>query len=178
MSAIQIPINITTGYAESGSRTKDDILRIDQTSYYLASLFWFMNTACKGFELLDIETEHKLFEFHTFRGHVEHLSELGIAIAEGLTGYSVSLSNADISEIKKDVSKVETKSLSNAEMISYLINNEFIPAEIREALSYAVTDISNRLPPDSAARGIENAPEYIQTVLSDYADSKKERGEK
>jgi len=155
---LQIPINITTGYAESGDRIKDDILRIDQTSYYLASLFWFMNTACKGFELLDIETEHKLFEFHTFRGHVENLSELGIAVAEQLTAYSVSLTHSNKSEIK----------LSNAEMISFLINDESVPEKIREALSYAVTGIFNHLPSESAAQNLERTPEYIEAVLRDY----------
>lgn len=97
---LQIGVNITTGYQESGDKVKDDCLRIDQTSYYLAAIFGLMNTAAKGYNLLELETDHQLFTFPEFLQTVEYLSEIGIGLVEQLTTYSVSITNAKTSEVK------------------------------------------------------------------------------
>ena len=155
---LQIPITITTGYFESGDKAQDDRIRIDQTSYYLASIFWFMNTACKGYELLDMQTETKLFTFVEFRSHIENLSEIGNALAERLTIYSLAIKDSE--------------TLSHAEMISHLINDESVPDEISDSLAESLNAIFNNLPVEVTARKEEFSPEYIEQVLSDYSEVK------
>jgi hypothetical protein len=91
---LTIPIQITTGYFESGDSRKDDHLRIDQTSYYLNAIFWSINTAVKGYDILNIENNHDLFTFPEFRQNVEMLSEIGIALSERLTVYSLAIKDA------------------------------------------------------------------------------------
>src|SRR5690349_5745264 len=144
---LQIPITITTGYFETGDRAKDERLRIDQTRYYLNAVFSSLNIAAKGYNLLNIETGNELSTFPEFLQNVEMLSEIGIALAERLTIYSLAIK--------------DTPTLSTAEMISFLIKDESVPEKISEALSYAINDIFNHLPPECTAQQIDQTPEYI-----------------
>jgi hypothetical protein len=84
------------------------------------------------------------------------------------------ISREKLIEVWEAVSEVENKSVSTAEMISFLINDESVPDKISDALSSAVSDIFNHLPPECTAQRIEHSPEYIEAVLSDYDEAKSE----
>lgn len=185
----QIPITISTSYTH---QRKDDKIRqqIDQTSYYLGAIFWFMKAAVEGYDLLDMQTSTKLFRFDDFRGNVQLMAEIGAGLSEQLTLYSCGIPNFDEKAPAKNVpdipiaardsedereetdfGTIDTASEENlAAVVSAVLQNPNLPQPMYDAIKNGLTDVFNS--PRMNQREFveyEETPEYIAKVFRGYA---------
>lgn len=80
---IEIPISIFTEF-----HTSDEIqeakMRVEQTAFHIGACFWFMKTVARGHDLLELQTDSKLFTTNEFTGNVDLLCQIGEGLADSL----------------------------------------------------------------------------------------------
>lgn len=187
---VEIPITIRT-YARTSDKYKEAMMQIDFTSYHLSALFWFVKTAVDGFDLLDLQTDQTLYDFHTFRGNVGLVCEMGAALSEQLTFYSnrfhriSETSEAEeitaeeeppTAEVSNDdepnggtIDEIEGETLALA--LSGILNNPNLPTDIYNAVKRGLDDVYNELPFHASEElsalqdELQDSPEYLEKLI-------------
>ena len=132
-------------------------------SHYLLALLWFVKKTAEGYDLLEIQTTSKLYDFAEFRGNVGLMCDVGIALSDQLTLWSA---RATKPQKKEEAAPDSLESLAN--QLFDLMQNPLLTTRIFDALGDGIVSVDDINSPEIVLNSLKKLSEFEGFIFIDF----------
>jgi hypothetical protein len=148
---LSIPLEIETEHRLPETEAGQAWVRIDKTTFYLQSIFYFMKMAVRGHDIQETSADEiPLLTFSDLRMHLHSMCEIGEALAVSLEGSGFRSAHPH----------------TLADHISAVLMHPNVPTDVYDALGEAMTELSNQMPMNT--KEFHDSAENIARILDNY----------